>query len=214
MNNQRNLLVFLLMLFVCAMIVLLCISLGIKALQHIKEVGIQDEIGSWAQILIIILTFFTVLIACLSLPGLSKTLKSDYLLNIDARWNSKPIIKARQIIHRIFVETHELSKEDVLHRALIGNKIIDMRLSTDANEQSDFVYLQNMLDFLETIGYLNHSGDLSIEEVDELLGYSMIKFFEIYKPYILDRRSRRRNEMYAHFERLYIKLLQKKNQAY
>jgi len=128
--------------------------------------------------------------------------RTNYLLRIDERWSSKEIIQAREVIHEIYLKVKQTYSEDTdekIIRKCISDNIC--ALSKNQSQINGFIRLLNFLDFLETIGYLYSIKAVSINEVNELLGNSIIYFFDIYKGYIRYRRAKcRDNKFYEHFE--------------
>ncbi len=60
------------------------------------------------------------------------------------------------------------------------------------------------MDFLETIGYLYVQKAVTVPELNELLGNSIVYFYEIFQPYIKHRRNSKDDQkFYSQFEQLY-----------
>lgn len=69
------------------------------------------------------------------------------------------------------------------------------------------------MDFLETIGYLHYINAVTVGEVRELLGNSIVYYYEIFEPFILLRRKETDDiKFYEHFERLYFNVRNYKEQ--
>jgi hypothetical protein len=66
-----------------------------------------------------------------------------------------------------------------------------MEIHDDEKKVTDFIYLLNFLDFLETIGYLHSEKAISLDGVRELLGNSIIYFYEIFSVYIEYRKRQK-----------------------
>lgn len=132
--------------------------------------------------------------------------KLNYLLSIDERWASLEIIQAREVIHRFYLDARKISDSPHEWKIIIGAGI--KYLHRNDNKVEDFIKLLNFLDFLETIGYLHYINAVTVYEVRELLGNSIVYYFEIFKPFILLRREETKdNKFYEHFERLYSKII-------
>lgn len=130
--------------------------------------------------------------------------KMNYLLKIDERWLSPEIIEARNVIHVLYLEVKRKSP-GISHarcKQIIGNKIMDLR--DNRKKSKEFIYLLNFLDFMETIGYLHQENAVSTVEINELMGNSIIYFYEIFEEYIKFRRKDRHDEaFYKMIEKLY-----------
>ncbi|MCL9685835.1 DUF4760 domain-containing protein [Legionella maioricensis] len=150
------------------------------------------------------ITFIIVLIAYTKSKEALKQSRTNYLLKIDERFCSHEIIKAREIIHEHYLAIQQENKEieiDALKHEL-GKKIIV--ISRDVNSKEEYIYLLNFLDFLETIGYLYVQKAVTIPELNELLGNSIVYFYEIFHPYIKHRRNSKADQkFYSQFEQLY-----------
>lgn len=155
---------------------------------------------------LILLTVIIASIAWIQLRGIHDVRKADFLFRIDERYGQEPIIKARQIIQWLYRESVNAlpDRSEVIYRNKIAKKIDD--LSRDVNRSDEYIYILNLLDFLETISYLANTGKISREDVNNLMGPSMEFFFEIFKPRIEDRRKKYKNdEYYAAFEKFVTK---------
>lgn len=172
-----------------------------------------QENAVWYYVLIGFAVIAIAVIAYDQVGNVSEDLRIERLLKIDERWSSPEIVTARRVIHRFYIEArHTLKKEptnsnDIKSlRELIGHKIINARNSN----QDDFMSLLNYLDFMETVSYLENKNYLTLEQLHELFGSTLVFNYEIFKSYIEDRRQRHKNpEFYSKFERLYEKLKKK-----
>lgn len=163
--------------------------------------------------LLVTVTFMLVYVAWVQLSGLRKTARADFLLRIDERYGSEPIIKARSIIQRLYRESNNLhpnAHNESIHRSHIAKRIDE--ISRDANSFEEYTYLLNLLDFLETISYYaNNSKIISSKDIKNLMGPSMEFFFKIFLLRIHDRRQKYHNrKYYCEFHQL-VKKLRKEN---
>ncbi|MFW2571665.1 DUF4760 domain-containing protein [Legionella sp. 29fVS95] len=119
---------------------------------------------------------------------------------------STEIVEAREVIHLLYLDAREMkprTREQM--RLIIGEGILC--LHSNRNKIPEFIRLLNFLDFLETIGYLYDSNAITLIEIRELLGNSMIYYFEIFKPFIVFRREDTDDKkFYENFEKLYNKI--------
>lgn len=151
---------------------------------------------------IITLTLILAFIAYSKSNSALKQSKINYLLEIDERFCGSEIIHAREIIHEFYLTATELYPDfdnDQI-KPIIGKMINDIH--NNIGRKRDFIYLLNFLDFLETIGYLYVKKGVTIPELNELLGNSIVYFYEIYEPYIKHRRKKD-PKFYDQFEKLY-----------
>ncbi len=132
----------------------------------------------------------------MQLPGIKKTAQADFLMRIDDRYASEPILKARQIIQRLYRESNNLypGAPESVHRSHIAIRINE--ISTDINASDDYIYLLNLLDFLETISYFAKRGDILETDLENLMGPSMDFFFTIFTPRIEHRRNKYGKQSY------------------
>lgn len=174
--------------------------------KHIKNEHESNIVRVNAAFLII-LTFILVCIAWIQLGGLNKTGRADFLFRIDYRFGSKSIIMARTIIHKIYNETdinceHAKNYCDSCQKSHLFRISQNIgKMEKDNNSATEFMYLQNFLNFLETIGYFAHKNHVSPREVNELMGGTYLYHFDVFKSLISSRREREGNDFaYCEFE--------------
>jgi len=158
---------------------------------------------------IIILTIVLICVGWLQLGNLNKTSKADFLLRIDGRYGSVEIVKARAIIQRLY-RAASPPNEDVpqeIYFQKIADSIDTIRDSKDKKSCEEFSYLLNLLDFLETIAYFSRKEYISVRDIDELIGNSILFYFRIYRQWIYYRRRKYGNKSYyCEFENLVEKI--------
>lgn len=196
-------------IIVALFIILLALiySFYTDVLSHINsKKNIIDEMLTTHHIYTILLTMLLIWIAAKQLSGIKTIQESEYLLKIDERWHSKTIISAREIIHELALLTdHASGGSRVIQRRLIGLLILEMRNSPTGGQE--FISLLNMLDFLETIGYLFKTRRITEDQVYDLFHHSITNYFEMFEPYIKDRRNRCGDQkIYEHIEILHYRL--------
>lgn len=178
---------------------------------NIPEVRpLNDEFTFLYYVLITTITAIIALFSYKQFQHFNNNLKAEYLLKVDERWGSMEIIKARSIIHHLYLDSkrklHITSEpdSDALLRSEIGNELIRLAESTAGNDPEEFLYVLNFLDFMETTGYLHTKGQLSQKDLIELFGDSVRFNYEALKPYIEYRREMHHNRSFSkEFERLY-----------
>jgi hypothetical protein len=135
-----------------------------------------------------------------------KLTSNEFLLFISNRWGKKEIIKARQILHNLFVGAYRdengKSKEDY-NTALfnVSEQILQMSRIKEENGK-EFIYLLNLLDYLETLSYFFNRGDLKLKDVQNTCGNNAIFFFELFKLYVSQRQLHEKSA-FINYSRLY-----------
>lgn len=153
--------------------------------------------------------FIVAFIAYSQLRKINKNLNAEYLIKIDERWRSSEIIKARTIIHHIYLDAiSDLAKHNITDKSAIreriGKEIKEMSESKGKVKVENFICLLNFLDFMETVGYLHTQDHLKRESLNELFGASIEFNYEIFEIYILHRRKKHGIEdFYDEFKKLY-----------
>lgn len=158
------------------------------------------------------ITFVIALIAYRQSKEALRQSRTNYLLRVDERWSSNEVIKARLVIHKLYLNAQKQVSKIHRHESKYITPIIAkgiMELHDKEENAKDFIYLLNFLDFLETIGYLHSEKSISTDEVRELLANSIIYFYEIFSDYIDYRRKTKDPAFYQHFEKLKDSLLNK-----
>ncbi|MCE0723983.1 DUF4760 domain-containing protein [Legionella resiliens] len=169
----------------------------------------QNHVSDWNDIVIIFLTLFIVCAGWLQFKNLNKTSTGDFLLRIDERFGSPEILRARAIIHEFYCLTYEKEIDINIHTYKIAEKVLSMKNKVEAS--TDFIYLYNFLNFLETIAYFANNKYISSDEVNELLGGSLKYYYLVFKLLIADRRKKyQSNYYYCELETL-AKAIHKKN---
>lgn len=146
---------------------------------------------------IVVLTLILVCVGWIQLGDLNKTSTAEFLLKIDGRYGSEEIIKARAIIQRLYRTANpedEKTKDEYVR--LMSKQIDNIRKETDDKSSLEFAYLINLLDFLETVAFFTRKKYISVRDVDELLGNSVVFYYDVFKSYINKRRERYDNPSY------------------
>jgi hypothetical protein len=167
---------------------------------------VSIDMGS---LLIAIATFSLACVAWLQLTKLNRISKADFLIRIDERFNKKDLLEAKMIIDTFYREVTKKKPnlDEVEIAELISDKI--KKLGKDKKKQSsrNFVLLLNQLDFLETISYFANQGYVQIDELDELYGYTLIWYYNIFKNWITYRRIKYgKASYYCEFEEVIDKI--------
>lgn len=153
------------------------------------------------------------LVAYIQLGALNKTSKADFLFRLDQQYGNKSIIKARQIIHRLYLESKKINKDacECQHRKYIADEI--NKMSNEQKDGDDYILLLNLLDFLETLAYQAKNENIEFKDVEDLIGPSAKFFYQIFYLRIKERRKKYLDQKYyCEFENL-IKKMQKKNDS-
>lgn len=151
------------------------------------------------------LTFILVLCAWIQLQGLRRLERSKFLLQIAEQYSSQQIIKARQIIHKLYRNSKKNHPEyiELDHRKAMAKEIVILSNGDAGENIEDYVYLLSMLDFLESVAYMANKDGSKSKDLEEMLGNSISFYFEIFKSKIEDRRTKyKNNTYYSEFEKL------------
>lgn len=149
---------------------------------------------------IIILTALLLLVAYWQLEHILNQIKdqkdiaqSQFLLKIDERFGSSNIIKAKAILHKIYLKTknkNEISGK--IHTNEMGRTIV--RDSPDQSE--DFTYLMGLLNLLETLSYFANMGKINKKDVQDLLQGSLFYYYDVFEAWIYERRNKYHDKLY------------------
>lgn len=155
---------------------------------------------------IFLATLSLALIAYYEFNRSNELTSNEFLLFTSQRWNSKEIIKARQILHEIFVDAYRDKQGKAkcdFNSALfsISEKILQMSRAK-GDEGKKFIYLLNLLDYLETLSYFFNRGDLKLKDVQNTCGNNAIFFYESFKLFIEQRQSHNKT-FFINFTALY-----------
>jgi len=147
---------------------------------------------------IIILTIALIYVGWQQLENLNRTSSADFLLRIDNRYSNPEIIKARIIIQQLYRKTtspeKKYSEDDVTKKIADEIKLIGRENSNESCEK--FIYLLNLLDFLETISYFSNRNFVNATEIDNLLGNTILFNYKIFKYWIKYRREKYQQKDY------------------
>lgn len=140
---------------------------------------------------------------------------NELLTFISNRWSSKEIIKARQIIHEIFVYKYRHddacnpNKDFKLAMRTTSLEIYAMS-KTLGKEGKKFVYLLNLLDHFENICYIYNSNKIDLDNIQNIYGNNIIFYYEALEKYI-EQRQNRHSDDFKNFRSVYLTLKEKKS---
>ncbi len=120
----------------------------------------------------------------------NKLTANEFLLFTSNRWSSKEIIKARQILHEIFIDIYrneDGSRKCEFNVALYNISEITLRMSKSRNK--DFIYLLNLLDYLETLSYFYNRGELNLPDIQNTCGNNAVFIYDCFRLYIENRQT-------------------------
>ena len=152
---------------------------------------------------LVILTAGLVGAAWYQLQKLNTTSTADFLLRIDERFGSGEVIKARLIIHKLYLEAKEDiknsteyetdSEEQLLEKRQrhISKNILKIKDSSVHDDPESFIYLLNFLDLLEVAAFYCNKNYITLEAINELSGDSIKYYYGVYEGLIQDRQCRR-----------------------
>lgn len=190
--------------------VLLFIIIGLSAFfilcwKRLLEKNSIEEISYFIFFATAILAY----IAYVEFQRANKLTNNEFLLFISNRWGSKEIIIARQIIHEFFVKNYRAEKSIVvndysgaLHHT--GRNVLELSRKS-GDEGKEFIYLLNLIDFLETLSYFYSRKDLDIEDIQNICGHNFIFLCDVFRLY-KERRQSREKFYFRNIDRLYIDL--------
>lgn len=182
-------------LFLFGFLVLILIYMGEGHFYDIYHSKIKaNHVSDWNDVAIIFLTLIIVCAGWMQLKNLNQTTTSDFLLRIDERYGSPEILKARVIIHELYCLTYQDEIDINIHINKIAKKILTMKNKVDSS--TNFIYLYNFLNFLETIAYFANNNYISNVDVDELLGGSLKYYYLVFKLLIEDKRKKYQSDYY------------------
>lgn len=166
---------------------LFIICLVIPLLDFIFNSHDEEEI----HFLIFLATVALAIIAYNEFKRSHKLNSNEFLLFISNGWRSGEIIKARQILHEIFLKNYRNEKGESksdYNQALfdMARDVLEISRKKDDKEKS-FIYLLNLLDYLENMSYFYNRGDLDINDVQNTCGNNVIFFYEVFRLYIEQR---------------------------
>ena len=148
-------------------------------------------------------------IACYEFKRSHELTANEFLLFISNRWGAKEIIKARQILHELFVKSYRDKRGNAkceYNRAICDVSELVLQMSRTSGMQGEsFIYLLNLLDYLETLSYFFSRGDLEIADIRNICGNNAIFFFESFKLFI-EQRQKHDKKYYSNFTYLYYEL--------
>ncbi len=160
--------------------------------------------------LIYIATAALGVIAYIELHRANQLNTNELLTFISNRWSSNEIIKARQIIHEIFVfryrnDTKGNSQNDfIIAVRNTANDVYEMSRETKEKGQN-FIYLLNLLDHFESISYLSISNKINLDDVKNIYGNNMIFYYEAFEKYIKQRQSHNPSD-FLNYSKMYLEL--------
>lgn len=163
--------------------------------------------------LILIATAALAAIALIEFERANQLNTNELLTFISNRWNSKEIIKARQIIHEIFVYKYRFDQtfnpNNDFNIAMINtSKDVYEASKKIGPEGKKFVYLLNLLDHFESVSYFYISEQITLQEVKNIYGNNLCFYYQVLQKYI-ERRQIYHPSDFNNFSKVYNELSNK-----
>jgi hypothetical protein len=135
---------------------------------------------------------------------------SEVITFISNRWSSKEIIKARQIIHEIFVKKYRFDSNNYSDDFLIAvrnTSIAVYEMSRKEGEEGEkFVYLLNMLDHFENTCYLCEYHKIDYPRISKIYGNNINFYYQVFEEYINQRQKSASPDDFLNFKKVYKKI--------
>ena len=137
------------------------------------------------DILTCIVLVVGVVAALRELSHMRKSRHSELLMDLYQMWDDEPLTEARRLIKAI--KTKQALKEKLEE--------------WDRGEQKEFFIALRVCNYFEHIGHLVVKNYLKGKDAKDLMGPSIIKYYEIFEDYIKEHRKED-NHIYGNFQRL------------
>ena len=124
-------------------------------------------------------------VAVRELNQMRRSRHSELLMDLYQMWEDEPLMEARTLIKAIKLK--EALKEKLEE--------------WDKGEQKEFFIALRVCNFFEHIGHLVVKKYLKGKDAEDLMGPSIIKYYEIFEDYIKEHRKED-NHIYENFQRL------------
>lgn len=163
---------------------------------------LADHITELHYFFIVILTFALVFVGYAQLHGIRKNTEGDYLMDIDKRYGSSKIIKARQIIRDCYcdVKKHNTGEDKDYIRKEMAKRIGDIAVNEDKNNE-DYMLLMNLLDFLETVAFFANHNLIEPDQIKGLMGGSLVRYYNVFEKFLEYKENQVNND--SHFDKDY-----------
>lgn len=152
----------------------------------------------------IYLSVVLVTIAWINLKSIKDEIKSKFLYQIDERWGQQQILEGRKILHELIQK--ETNGSDIKsYYEEISNKLLEIY----KNEPDKYIMILNLLEFMETMGYLVYEEKaIELEQVKKLCDYDITRLYEISNKLIDKLRiDYKNNNMFCNFQKMYYDIL-------
>lgn len=192
-----TLLWFLIIIFVIAQIIIIYNPHFMHPFVHLFKSNIEMEYTWIYYLASCFFTFLVVFVAWLQLKSINNKIKDEFLLKIDERWESTELSAAKKILHTLELEHNK-------DYTKIGQEIIRMSESKDQNDIDNFMSIEKLLGFIETIGYLHNKGGSSLDSKDikKLFGEAIMDYYKIFMLYIKKNQDENKN-IYKEFSEMH-----------
>lgn len=150
--------------------------------------------------LVFLATAVLAIIAYVELTRANSITENEFLLNISNKWGSPSIIRARRVLHNLFVDAYRSKKHKQKCKSCrykdamndVAEAIFALRTKKGV-EGKKFIDLLNLLDFMEIVGFFWERKNIKTEDIDGLFGNSILFFYLSFLTFIENRQKYEEN---------------------
>ncbi|MGL4825524.1 MAG: DUF4760 domain-containing protein [Alphaproteobacteria bacterium] len=148
-------------------------------------------------------TVILIFIAYIQFNRILKKNTSEFLLHMDEALRDESILKARRILRRYYFEC----KKDP---HAMARKIIELAGSDDEKKIEDFIHILAYFNFVDMVGFFYCRGEIQLNEIDDIMGESVIDLYTIAKDYII---SSGKQDYFVYFKKISDELKQRRDDS-
>jgi len=152
----------------------------------------NDSLISSHAAAIVIFTAILIWVAYSQLHKIREVSRSEFILHVNDRLSSSEIVSARVIIQELVCKIGDESNENIAIK--FSESMQEM--SKDKDRAEAYTRINILLSFMETIACLCNKHPDLFDDVYELPGILIDKYYALFEKHIIDTRYRNKNDRY------------------
>jgi hypothetical protein len=183
-------------------------------LKHIMTPEEVATLTNAATIVIAVAAVYALGVAVRQVAAAKENTKANFLMDLDTRWEGADMRAARAKWGEIhegvldFVGSQHPGADAAERKSLIRSKCAEDVQHMYENDFESYSEILKIIGFFETLGYMADRGFISVEEIADLYGESIIGFDDLFRDHlnfridVANREMDGKSKLFAHTMKL------------